>query len=564
MMNTMPMIPQAAKGSLLDKLHVLYGTQSAATLAEIESLLHEFGRLPAKPWVSENDVLLITYGDSIKEDGLAPLATLKEFLRQYAKDTITGVHILPFYPYTSDDGFSVVDYAKVNPELGDWEDVQRLSEDFDLMFDGVINHISKSSEWFQGYLNGDARYADYFTEADPSLDYSKVTRPRNLPLLTRFTTKNGEKYIWTTFSEDQIDINFQNPKVLLDILKVLLLYVNNGARFIRLDAIGFSWKRLGTTCMHLDELHTLVKLIREVLDITAPGTILITETNVPHKDNISYFGNGFDEAQMVYQFPLPPLTLFSFHTKSAVKLMQWAEQLEPTSAGTTFFNFLSSHDGIGMRPVEDRLTSAEKQLMVDKAVEHGGRVSYKDNGDGTTSAYELNVNYLDALSHPNDPDDVRIKKFLAAHAILLSMAGVPGIYIHSLFGSRNDYAGLEQSGINRRINREKLSKADVCEELESESLRSAVFARFSALIQLRRRQNAFSPQAAQKVVTFDERIFSVVRENAESGDSILALVNVSDENVQLRIDYAGQELITGKAVGQSIELLPYQFMWIKR
>ncbi|XID90259.1 sugar phosphorylase [Paenibacillaceae bacterium WGS1546] len=549
---------------MLDNLTMLYGDRSEAVFRDILKLAERYRKQEhsPKPWVSENEVMLIAYGDSILEAGKAPLQSLHDFLNDYARETISAVHILPFYPYTSDDGFSVVDYRRINPELGGWEHVAALSRDFDLMFDAVVNHISRSSEWFRQYLLGNPEYKRYFIEADPNADYSKVTRPRALPLLTPFETSDGLKHIWTTFSDDQIDLNFQNPDTLIEVLDILLLYAANGARFIRLDAIGFAWKKPDTTCMHLEETHALVKTMRAVLDWAAPGTIMITETNVPHADNISYFGNGCDEAQMVYQFPLPPLTLYSYHAKKADKLLQWLDSLEPTTEGTTFFNFLSSHDGIGMRPTEGLLSDDEKQMMIDKALAHGGRVSYRDNGDGTRSAYELNINYMDALTHPEETDRARVDRFLGAHAILLSIAGVPGIYIHSLLGSRNDYEGLEQSGINRRINREKLEKDRLVRELASDTLRKSVYERLGRLIRIRRAHDAFSPQASQEVLSLNERVFSIVRKNARSGEEILVLVNVSDESVDLRLPFSGIDLIRDRSADTSLRLEPYQSAWI--
>lgn len=556
----------AEKNNILNKLNKLYGHQSEDVYLGIRKVIEKYTKKHSsdKPWVTENDVMLITYGDSIWETERKPLITLRDFLVDYVEDVLTAVHILPFYPYTSDDGFSVVDYREINPELGTWENVNKLANHFDLMFDAVINHISKSSRWFKGYLDGEEKYRDYFIEADPSLDYSKVTRPRALPLLTPFETSEGKKYIWTTFSEDQIDLNFKNPKVLLEILDILSMYATNGARFIRLDAIGFMWKKQGTSCMHLKETHILIKLIREVLELSAPGTVLITETNVPHQDNISYFGNGFDEAQMVYQFPLPPLTLFSFHTGSARKLMEWASGLESTTSATTYFNFLSSHDGIGMRPTEGILTDEERDFMVEKALEHGGRVSFKDNGDGTKSPYELNINYLDALTHPDESDDLKVERFLAAHTILLSVVGVPGIYIHSLLGSRNDYKGVEQSGINRRINREKLELQPLLEELNRDSLRQKVFSHFSKRIKLRRTKSAFHPNANQEVLFLDDRVFSIVRYNEKSQEKITVLVNVSNEEVLItNSEIGGKDVISNQEVNTTVTLRPYQSMWIQ-
>ncbi|KIL40926.1 sugar phosphorylase [Gordoniibacillus kamchatkensis] len=562
-------------------IEFVYGQEKAsAIIGQIRRLLERYSEsLKAEPkrWVSEKDVMLITYGDSIRSGGEVPLQTLGHFLQRHCKGILSAVHILPFYPYSSDDGFSVIDYREVNPELGNWEDITELSHHFDLMFDGVINHISQHSRWFQEYLAGNTVYAGYFVEADPNADYSSVTRPRALPLLTKFNTPAGEKSIWTTFSDDQIDLNYANEKVLLEILDILLMYAARGARYIRLDAIGFMWKKLGTTCMHLEETHAIVQVIREVLESATPDTIIITETNVPHKDNISYFGNGSNEAHMVYQFPLPPLTLHTLHTGNSSKLLAWADALEPTSEETAFFNFLASHDGIGVRPVEGILTKDEVNAMARKVQEHGGFISYKDNGDGTKSPYELNVNYLNALSHPQDPDELKVKRFIAAHAILLSFMGMPAIYVHSLFGSQNDLEGVKATGRYRSINRKRLQYDELQFELEREgSLRQQVFHSLKTLIEVRAGEPSFHPNASQKVLKCDDRLFTIVRKSSEGGH-VLVLVNITNDPVQLLcplIDTGWMnggtavDLLSGKSFNLEnslrLSLEPYQVMWIKR
>lgn len=554
------------KDKIIEKLDFLYGNTNhdvEEIYKQIEEIIDKYskGNKKDSSWVNEEDVILITYGDSIREEGKPALQTMKEFLVEYV-DSVNAVHFLPFFPYTSDDGFSVVDFREIDSELGSWDDVNEIADQYDLMFDAVINHISKESDWFKGFLNNDPKYQDYFVEADPNLDYSQVTRPRALPLLTPFDTDQGTKYMWTTFSDDQIDINYKNPKVLLEIIDILNMYAKNGAKYLRLDAIGFMWKKLGTSCIHLDETHMLIKLMRDVLEVSAPGTILITETNVPHEDNISYFGNGYDEAHMVYQFPLPPLTLFSFLKGNAKKLTEWAASLEPTTTETSYFNFLASHDGVGLRPTEGILTDDERQFLVDTTTEHGGLVSYRDNGDGTKSPYELNVNYLNALVHPEKSDDVKVKRSLAAHSILLSIVGVPGVYVHSLLGSENDYQGVEESNINRRINREKLDKDQLVKDLNDDTLRAKVFNELSGLIKLRRTQKAFHPNAKQEVLFLDDRVFSIIRENEETGDTILVLVNVSNDIVYLNTEYTGKDLIRDIHIDRDIELSPDQFMWI--
>jgi len=514
-------------------------------------------------WVDQSDIMLITYGDSIKKQNEAPMRTLHEFLNRNTKDILSAVHILPCFPYTSDDGFSVVDYWKINPELGDWEDVQALSQDFDLMFDGVINHMSKSSEWFTKFLAGDEEYKEFFIDANPDRDYSSVTRPRALPLLTTFETPSGPKHIWTTFSEDQVDLNFRNPEVLARIIELLLFYSEQGASFIRLDAIGFMWKELDTPCIHQPQCHALVQAMRAVMDSVAPHVKLITETNVPHKDNISYFGNGENEAHLVYQFPLPPLTLHTLQTGDSEKIVDWMASLEQCTDKTTFFNFLASHDGIGVRPVEGILSRQQVEDLMNIVKTNGGRVSFKDNGDGTQSPYELNINYYNAVSDIEQSEDVNIDRFMAAQSILVSMAGVPGIYVHSLLGSVNDSEGLEKLGYNRAINREKLDVERLEEELNTpEHRRNKILSRYKKMLTVRTSESAFAPSTSQRVVKTDSKLITMVRD-----EQLAVVVNISNTAVEIDttclLDNLNKDILSGEAVDATVTLQPYQTMWLK-
>jgi sucrose phosphorylase len=571
------------KTGLLKNLAFVYGEDKAPDiLRRLEAILEEHwkaGRPNAarKPFFDETDAIAIAYGDHIREDGKPPLRTLREFMAEHMKGLVSGIHILPFYPYTSDDGFSVVDYHEVNPELGSWEDVQAVAADFELMFDAVINHISSRSEWFQRYLQGDPKYRRYFIEADPDADYSSVTRPRALPLLTPFATAHGEKHLWTTFSEDQIDLNYASEEVFLEIARVLLFYARQGARMLRFDAVGYIWKRLGTSCIHLEEAHRIVQLYRQILDIGAPGTMIVTETNVPHADNIRYFGNGYNEAHMVYQFPLPPLTLHAFLTGSARRLSEWAASLEPVSDRTTFFNFLASHDGIGVMPAKGILTDGEIEGLVEQVKRRGGFVSYKNNGDGTQSPYELNINYFDALADADAEEDSNVARFLAAHAVMLSLAGVPGIYLHSLLGSRSWHEGVRMTGRYRTINREKLVRSAVEAELrDPSSLRGKIFRGFGQLLKIRRSEKAFHPCGGQQVLHLNDAVFSLVRTSPDGRERVTVLINVSGFEQEVKLEgahaAAGSEkavdLVSGRRISAGgntavLRLQPYQVMWIK-
>jgi glucosylglycerate phosphorylase len=565
-----PYVDATMRERLRIKLTRLYSAERApAVLEQLLEIITSIAPSPSGYQLSERDVILITYGDQVSRPGEQPLQTLRSVLKETVYSTINSVHILPFYPYSSDDGFSVIDYYAVDPELGDWSDVDTLRTDFRLMFDAVFNHISSQSSWFQAFLRGEDPYNEYFITVPPEADLSQVVRPRALPLQTPFETAQGIKYLWTTFSDDQIDLNFANPLVLLDMIRVLLFYVQHGADLIRLDAIAFLWKKIGTSCIHLEETHIVIQLLRDVLDIVAPSVQLITETNVPHEENISYFGSGRNEAQMVYQFPLAPLILHTFHTADASILTRWAQGLERVSDETTFFNFTASHDGIGLRPVTGILNDSEIAALTRLAVEHGGYVSYKTNSDGSQSPYELNITYFDAITHPDvtaAQPDVAVKSFIASQAIMLALIGVPAVYFHNLFGSRNYAEGVAQSARYRTINREKLNADQLLAELnEARSLRHQVYTPYIHLLNIRICEPAFHPLGAQNVLDLHPAVFAVERFSDDGASRILALTNISSEVVT--VDLPGShwtDLVSSSSVrSATVTLAPYQVMWLK-
>jgi len=552
-------------------LSFLYGAdKTAQLLAYTEKIIADYrARISVRDAeLTEHDSILITYGDQVQSPNESPLQTLGNFCRQYLTHVVGGIHILPFYPWTSDDGFSVVDYRKVDSALGDWQDISSMQSHFRLMFDGVINHISVQSEWFKAFLQDDPRYHDYFITVDGSPDLLQVVRPRALPLLTTFNTHSGEKKVWTTFSDDQIDLNFKSPEVLLEILDILLLYVEHGATFIRLDAIAYLWKEIGTNCIHLPQTHHAIQFLRAALNEVAPHVHLITETNVPHADNISYFGDGTNEAQLVYNFALPPLTLHAFHTGDARTLSDWAKTLTLPSDKTTFFNFLASHDGIGLNPARGILSDADIDSLVNKTLEHGGLVSYKHNADGTQSPYEMNINYFDALSNPNgnEPLELQVNRFIAAQAVMLSLLGMPGIYFHSLFGSRGWIEGVKQTERNRTINREKLQLKKLQNELaDKNSLRTKVFAKYRQLLLARNSSPAFHPHGSQKILNVQPSVFAIERIAPNGGTRMLCLHNVSSQEIAFTTNYeSATDLFTGRSLQISkITLKPCQILWMK-
>lgn len=523
------------------------------------------------PRWNEGDILLITYGDSLQENDRPPLQTLRTFLNDHLAEAISGVHVLPFFPYSSDDGFSVVDYSAVDGGLGGWDDIRGLARDYRLMVDLVINHVSRESLWFTDFLTGQGPGRDYFIEMSPSLDLSQVVRPRSHPLLVPVQTRRGVKHLWATFSDDQIDLNFANPDVLLEFVDILLLYLQQGADIIRLDAIAFLWKQLGTPCIHLPQTHAVVKLLRLIMEAVRPGAILLTETNVPHRENLSYFGEG-DEAHMVYQFALPPLVLYALVSGDGSALNAWASSLEAPRAGCTMLNFMASHDGIGVRPIEGLVTSEALDRLLDAMHRFGGYVSMKANSDGSESPYEINIAFFDACKGTLQGEDGwQIRRFLCAQLIMLALQGVPAVYIHSLLATPNDIDGVERSGRTRAINRRKWQLSELGPVLEAPfSPQRQVFDELRRLLAVRRKEPAFHPDAPQRILDLGPGLFAVERKALGGRRRLVAVHNLQARPAPLDWSALGLGPAARDCLGGQIwrgeegktALQPYQCVWL--
>ena len=534
---------------------------------------------------SEKDVILITYGDLLHGEERSPLATLAKFCDSYLEGTINTLHILPFFPYSSDRGFSIIDFETVDPRLGSWQDIEDLESRYQLMFDGVINHVSSKSRWFQEFLNGSPYYKNFFISFNSpdelTTEQRKVIfRPRTSDILTKCPTINGLKHVWTTFSQDQIDLNYKNPDVLVRVIDILLMYVRHGADIIRLDAVTYLWSEPGTRCVHLDQTHEIIKLFRDILNIVAPGVALITETNVPHEENISYFGNGYDEAQMIYNFALPPLVLHTFYTEDATVLSKWADALGAPSKNTTFFNFLDSHDGIGVMAVKNILKKEEIDFIIKRAKEHGGYISYKTGEDGTDVPYEINITWFSALSREDsDGEDIafQVKRFVASRIISMVIRGVPGIYLHSLIGTRNDIQAVLKTSSKRDINRNIISWKAINEALDDPlSKVSRINRELGRLITVRTKQRPFHPNGGQRVLMLSPNVFSVLRISPNKDQRILALTNVTNRVCHLEVllselgtdENDWYDLVSGMewmAEDQKLYLTlqPYDVIWLQ-
>lgn len=558
------LFPDANQIHLLERLQLTIGRYGVGLSPKSQT---------TEKW-SEKDAVLITYADSLLSDQeeASPLQRLTEFATQHLTQSINTIHLLPFFPYSSDDGFSVINYRHVDENSGTWQDINRLGNHFNLMFDWVLNHVSAGSQWFKHYVNGVAPYSEFFIECAPDEDVSLVTRPRTSPLLTKVETRDGTRYVWSTFSQDQIDLNWSNPDVFFEMLDVLLFYISEGSSIVRMDAVAFLWKELGTTCLHHENTHEIIRLLRNILDQIAPHVILLTETNVPHEENISYFGHG-DEAHMVYQFSLPPLLLHGLLREDATHLSQWAEGLPELPDSCTYFNFTASHDGIGVRPLQGILPDSELDFLVQCVEKRSGKVSFRSLPDGTKSPYELNCTFYSALSDEGGAiSSMGARRFLCSQIVALAMQGIPGIYIHSLLASPNDTHAVEESGINRRINRKKVSELDIENfTQDTQSLRHKVFLKYLQILKLRNSHLAFHPNTPQEIVNLDPKVFVLWRKTENLDNSLLCLHNFSSSEIVVNLtDHISEthcDLLEDKKETIDIEALklgPFQCRWLAK
>lgn len=522
----------------------------------------------------ESDAVVITYGNTVLNEGEAPLQTLRRFLRRHLAGAVSGVHILPFFPYSSDDGFAVINYLQVNDALGDWEHIRAIAAEFDLMADLVINHASSRSLWFENFKKRVDPGLSYFVEVDPETDVSQVVRPRSTPLLQDVATLDGERTVWCTFGPDQVDLNFANPQVLHEFINILGHYMDAGVRTVRLDAVAFLWKEVGTTCIHLRQTHEVVRLIRTLVEFRRPDALVITETNVPNRDNLTYFGNA-NEAHAIYNFSLPPLLVYTMLSGDCRHLKTWMMSMPPAQHGTTYLNFIASHDGIGLRPAEGLLADEELGRMILALRAFGAEVSMRATPDGSLKPYEVNISLIDAMRGTLDgqPDALQFERFVCMHQIMMGMEGIPAIYVHSFLATPNDHDQVKRSGRARSINRRQWQEAALEAALaQDDSLHSRVLAALCRALSIRRRQPAFHPNATQFTMHLGLETFAYFRQSMDRSQSIFCIYNVTPHarevpltDINLIATDHWLDLLTGAEVRDlsgALQLAPYQGVWL--
>jgi sucrose phosphorylase len=340
-----------------------------------------------------------------------------------------------------------------------------------------------------------------------------------------------------------------------------------------MDAVAFLWKKVSTRCLNLEETHEMVRLLRTLIEFSQPDAVVITETNIPNRENLAYFGNA-NEAHCVYNFSLPPLLVNTLITGSCRHLKNWMMSMPPAQQGTAYFNFIASHDGIGLRPIEGLLSEQELNAMISALQGFGGRVSMRALDNGQNKPYEINIALFDALQGTTKgPDRWAIARFVCAHGIMFALEGIPGLYIHSLLGTRNDYEKLKHTNHNRSINRHRWDYGDLTQQLKEDTNdHSNVFNALSELLKIRKQQLAFHPNATQFTLHLGDALFGFWRQSIDRSQSIFCIYNISDQPQVLNLSEINLidldewfDLITGdhiKSISESMLMAPYQMCWI--
>jgi sucrose phosphorylase len=519
----------------------------------------------------QRTALVITYADSIVAPGEKPLQTLKHWLDQHSQGCLTGVHVLPFYPYSSDDGFAVIDYLRVNEHLGDWDDVLALGAKYDLMADLVINHCSGSSEWFSNFLRGEEPGRDYFFTASPEDDLSQVVRPRTSPLLREVETSRGCEARLVHFFPRPDRPQLPQPR---------------GAETLCRDRSPLPRSRRADLpprrgCVSVEGTgHDQPQPARDARDYPPPAYArgaCATGRGTDHGDEHPQPGKPVllrQRQRSALRLQLLPATAAAEHAGHRRLLLPQAvdDEHAAAAAGHRYFNFIASHDGIGLRPAEGLLSDEELQTLISTMRRFGAHVSYRVLQDGENKPYEINIALFDALQGTVDgPDEFGVQRFLCAHTIMLGLEGIPGIYLHSLLGTRNDYERLERTGQNRAINRHQWDREELEERLaDPASTHARVFTALRDLLALRQRQMAFHPNATQFTLHLGNQLFGFWRQSADRRQSIFCVSNISREVQTLQlsdinlIQYEDwSDLISGEDCnGPFMQLEPYRTVWI--
>ena len=538
---------------------------------EIVQLIEDFNKKNQvnKINISEKTSLVISYGDNIYSSQSSSMKIFQKFFQKNLEKLFDTIHFLPFYPSSSDSGFAVKDHYQIDKKIGNWSDLKKISKSKKIMADVVINHASARGLWFKNFLKRKKPGKDYFLTVNSKFNTSKVVRPRDHKLLKKIKIFEKNDYLWRTFSPDQIDLNFKNPSVLLRFIKIIIYLINNGVTIFRLDAIAYLWKQNGTKCINLSQTHEIIKLLRVVTSLLNVQTLIITETNLPEKENLSYFGKN-NEANWVYNFSLPPLLIHAFLFENSSYLNQWSRKLPSTKYGNCYLNFIASHDGIGIRPTEGILNEKTLSSFLKRLKKNGSKFSYRKVQNKSKKVYEANITVFDALRKSDfDPKGLFfLERYVSAHAIMISFEGIPAVYLNSLFGKSNDEAKYIITGNNRDVNRYKWNFNNITTKLRDKKSKQSIFYRnIGALLEIKRKQKAFHPNASRININLGPKIFCFKRISKDKKQSIICMTNLSSKIQTPNFKKIGnyRDLLNSNLKfreGTALILKPFQTVWL--
>jgi sucrose phosphorylase len=540
---------------------------------EITQIIKKFNKKNKKKnkLISEKTSIIICYGDSVFDSKQKYLIKgFQNFYQKRLKNYFNTVHFLPFYPSSSDSGFAVKDHYKIDSRIGTWSDISNFAKKNDVMADIVINHSSARGLWFRNFLKDKKPGKNYFLTVNAKFNTSKVVRPRDHELLKKINIFKKTEYLWRTFSPDQLDLNFKNPAVLLRFIKIMINLVNHGVTIFRLDAIAYLWKESGTKCINLKQTHEIIKLFRLICSFLSVKTILVTETNLPEKENLSYFGKK-DEANWIYNFSLSPLLIHAFLFENSFYLCKWSKQLPSTKLGNNYLNFIASHDGIGMRPAEGILNKKSIRDLLTRLKKNGSKFSYRKIKGKSKKVYEANITVFNALKKSNIDKEGKFyfERYISAHAIMISFEGVPAMYFNSLFGTSNDEAKYIITGNNRDVNRYRWNEKHILNQLKNSKSKQSIFYKsLTNLLSIRAKQKAFHPNASRTTLNMGSKIFCFQRKSIDKKQSIICLTNLSSKAQYVLLNKkfrSWKNLINQKLYilpNKKLKLEPFQTIWL--
>lgn len=475
----------------------------------------------------QNKTMLITYSDSLGNN----LKDLYENLEEHFGDAIGGVHLLPFFPSTGDRGFAPVDYDEVDSDFGDWEDVKRLGEKYYLMFDFMINHISRQSKYYKDYqekheasefkdlfLNWDKFWAENRpTQADVDLIYKRKDRAPKQEIVF---ADGSVEHLWNTFGEEQIDLDVTKEVTMEFIRKTIQHLASNGCDLIRLDAFAYAVKKLNTNDFFVEP--DIWDLLDKVRDIAAEyGTELLPEIH----EHYSIQFKIADHDYYVYDFALPMVTLYTLYSSRTERLAKWLK-MSPMKQFTT----LDTHDGIGVVDVKDILTDEEIDYASNELYKVGANVKrkYSSAEYNNLDIYQINSTYYSALGD----DDV---KYFLARLIQAFAPGIPQVYYVGLLAGKNDLKLLEETKEGRNINRHYYSNEEIAEEVQRPVVKALL-----NLFSFRNRSEAFELEGTIDVET--PTAYSIVIKRQNKDKSVTAVAEIDLQNQTYRVIENGVEV----------------------